>query len=619
MHACMRSGSPLLILGEPGMGKSRLVQAAAESAADVRVAIGHCLPLSVPLPLLPLADVLRQLGAGTQGELSQILSALPRWVATELTRLTPELGAEAGSAPTDLGEDDGWRRQRLFEALRQTFAALAARRPLAVVIEDLHWADEATLDALSYLTAPSHRVSLSVVLTCREVVLSEPVARWIDQFSSVPGTSQLALHELDVNGTRHQLELALGHDVGPERSARFHARSGGNPLYTEQLSALMGSDPDAPMPRSLESLLAARLSGVAGLRLEILQALAIADRPLPEDLLLAICPDEASEVADATGWLVRQRLVGEAPSEGTHDRYQLRHALFGEVLRGRMHRRDRSAMHSRLADHLLQRQPLDEPALVADHLAASGRSSEELGCRIAAAVHAESVFAPVEALLHFRRAVSLWQDLVDHEGDVTRLGRPQARVGLGDAQMSVLQMWRRTWMAAERSGRSEDALAIGSTALARLWERSSVAEMVTLYCDLGHLRRVESQSGALVALDEAIALGGTLDTHADLVRAHGEYAGILSMAGDFTGARAHVARAEEMLGIADPATRLNLGALAGITNMGTPHLFAGFDVARKGRNPGRGINGSIYSVSRSRCSENQTVRIDKEKFDSRLS
>jgi predicted ATPase len=143
----------LLVVGEAGVGKSRLVAAAAAAVAEVSVVSGWCLPSSGALPLVAVTDALRGLSELDDGQLFKaVLAENPAFVRRELARLLPELD-EPQEDTEGPGGWDGWRRQRLFDALRQTLAAWSEFHPIAVVIEGLHWADPSTLDLLDYLPA----------------------------------------------------------------------------------------------------------------------------------------------------------------------------------------------------------------------------------------------------------------------------------------------------------------------------------------------------------------------------------------------------------------------------------------------------------------------------------
>src|SRR6476646_10446314 len=135
----------MLVIGEAGIGKSRLAAAAAASVApDVVVAPGWCLPFSDTVPFLPITDVLRALDDVDNGRLlTAALDQCPPFVRGEVLRLTP--GRQERADPSLLvGSEGGWK-QRLLEALHRLFGALAELRRAAIVIEDAHWADPSTL------------------------------------------------------------------------------------------------------------------------------------------------------------------------------------------------------------------------------------------------------------------------------------------------------------------------------------------------------------------------------------------------------------------------------------------------------------------------------------------
>src|SRR3954452_6939230 len=188
----LETGTGLLLgCGEAGIGKSRLVDTAAYGASDIFVARGACLPLATQVPLLPITDVLRSIHVVDQGEwIREALAECPPYVSDSLRRLLPELDQPADTAPV---LDDEWWRQRLFSAVGTTLGTLTTVRPLAVLVEDLHWADSTTLDLLEHMVTRDPGVA--VVGTWR---LDDPATRSeTDQwFTRVRRLSSVALLEL---------------------------------------------------------------------------------------------------------------------------------------------------------------------------------------------------------------------------------------------------------------------------------------------------------------------------------------------------------------------------------------------------------------------------------------
>ena len=157
----------VLVIGDAGIGKTRLLAEAVAhgTGSGLQALRGSCLPLTEALPLLPVVEALRSYAHGDNGRSAQeILNVQPRYVRDELVRLLPEydITPAARQAADEGGE--GWRRERLFAAVREFLAAAAARSSVTLVIEDLHWADRSTLDLLRFLISGGRPVPAPMAL-----------------------------------------------------------------------------------------------------------------------------------------------------------------------------------------------------------------------------------------------------------------------------------------------------------------------------------------------------------------------------------------------------------------------------------------------------------------------
>src|SRR5215470_9322150 len=144
----------VLVVGDAGVGKTRFTEEGTRRAvAGGLVSVwGRCLPLAEKLPLLPVAEALGELIRLNGGGLAEAaLATAPSYVRVEAARLLPRLGP-AGIETVKRGGErgEGWRRERLFSAVAELLGAMAGGSGLALVIEDVHWADSATLDCLTY-------------------------------------------------------------------------------------------------------------------------------------------------------------------------------------------------------------------------------------------------------------------------------------------------------------------------------------------------------------------------------------------------------------------------------------------------------------------------------------
>src|SRR5512132_3760601 len=136
----------VLVVGDAGIGKTRFVSEglAQTAASGMSVISGGCLPLAEKLPLLPVADAIDELGRlGGGAPFEAALEAAPAYVRSEVARLLPKLavGEPAAAEPVE-----AWRYERLFAGVAELLDGVARRSPLALLVEDVHWADGATLD-----------------------------------------------------------------------------------------------------------------------------------------------------------------------------------------------------------------------------------------------------------------------------------------------------------------------------------------------------------------------------------------------------------------------------------------------------------------------------------------
>jgi predicted ATPase len=191
------AGEPAVVLvgGEAGVGKTRLVEEAADRARDggARVLTGSCIELGGEgLPLSPLVDALRTLMRVMDAdELERFLGP----ARLELARLLPELDPEAASTPAPAGESGS---ARLLELVFGVIQRLAADRPLMLVIEDLQWADRSTLDLLSLLVRSLRGVRVLIVVTFRsdEIHRSHPLRPLIAAWERVRSVRRLEIPRL---------------------------------------------------------------------------------------------------------------------------------------------------------------------------------------------------------------------------------------------------------------------------------------------------------------------------------------------------------------------------------------------------------------------------------------
>jgi len=484
----------LLVMGDAGIGKTRFVgegmrRAAAQGMCSVW---GACLPLAEKLSLLPVAEALGELARLDGGKLlATTLEMAPPYVRVEMVRLLPQLGI-GGAVPGGRGEEG--QRERLFAAVAELLGAAARRCRLAVVIEDVHWADSATLDLLTVLTRAG-RGAVRVVVTCRsdEVPLESQVAAWLAHVRGASGVEEIRLRPLSRQEAAEQIAALAGAPAPEGFAEEVYARAEGNPFFTEQLVAAAvpesgGSTVSSPaqLPARLAELLAARVDRCGGDARAALGGLAVAGRPLTEDQLCGVTGLGVDAVQRSLRELAAARLLADATAGGTH---RPRHALLAEAAAAGLLPGERAVLHERTAQTL---GAAGDPALAAEtagHWAAAGRPAEELPARVTAAEAAERVFGYAEAAGHWLRAIELCQALP------------------GTAHMAGIDMPRlhvRAIDALEVSGDLDRAQAVAEEALHQFKGHPAPATAAIIGARAGYLRAVDAPAAGLALIEEAL-------------------------------------------------------------------------------------------------------------------
>ena len=436
--------SIVFLAGESGVGKSRLLAELERRAVEggALVLSGDCVDLGESeLPYVPLIAALRPLARSGDPALTEPVRAA---VAPLLPGLAP-----AGSR----GSDEDRDQARLFEGLLSLLNALGAERPVLLLIEDLHWADRSTRAALAFLARSL--VAERVLLVCSyrpdELHRRHPLRPLLAEVERNERARRVTLAPLTRDELADQLADILGAPPGADLLERLWTRSGGNPLYCEELLAA-GLDGRGAAPDTLRDALMLRVEGLSEAAQEILRLVAVGQRT--DDPLLAQTSglDERT-LRDA----MRETVDSHILVVGDDGRYRFRHALLREVVEDDLLPGERAQLHLALARALEQR--IDEQAgavltaAVAHHFAAAGEQPAALEWSVHAATAAERVYAHGEARALLERALELWDRV------------PDAEARAGEDHVSLL--WR-AGQAASALGHPSRQLALYETALDEL-------------------------------------------------------------------------------------------------------------------------------------------------------
>src|SRR3984885_13638087 len=435
----VRQGEPAAVLigGEAGMGKTRLIGefTAAARGAGVRVLTGACLELGADgLPYSPFTAMLRDLvREADPNEIAGLLRGSGR-AARELSRLLPELAA--GRSPGGPGEatvvvaDDpsygyavavtaGEARAHLFEGFLTLLERLAERRPLALIIEDAHWADRSSRDLLAFLIGYQRAVgNLLLVVTFRsdELHRTHPLRPLLAELARIEWVDRIELPPLTRGQAEELAAVVLGRS--PERGIAdaIYERAQGNPLFTEELLACGGGECEV-VPDTLADLLLAAVRRLPEDTQEVLRVASAGSGVTSDTLLARVTGHDVGRLTSAIRPAVAANVLVT-----TGDGFPFRHALIQEAVPADLLPGEHSAMHTRFA------QAIDaDPALVpqgradiekAHHWYSAHNTKWALIGSWQASIQASNTVAHAERLMLLDRVLELWEQVPDASGQI---------------------------------------------------------------------------------------------------------------------------------------------------------------------------------------------------------
>jgi DNA-binding CsgD family transcriptional regulator/tetratricopeptide (TPR) repeat protein len=407
--------STVLVGGEAGIGKSRLIAELGRAARDEGGVVLEGASVSLGddegLPLAPIADALRALTRQLPTEAVQevVGSAGPA-----LGRLVPELGASIDTG--DAATRPDWVQARMLEAVLGVLHRLGERQPVLLLIEDLHWADRSTRDVLAFIARTARTERLLVVGTYRtdEIHRRHPIRPWLAEMERTPRVDRLTLQRLGGNALADLVDAirALPPDEALLRT--IADRSEGNPFYVEELLAAGATQSQDGLPSDLREVLLSRVEALSDEVATLLGVAAVAGRSVEHDLLreVAAIDDEGLEAAMreavAAGIVV-------ATADGPTAVYAFRHALLQEAVYEDLLPTERRRYHATYAAALRERPVADGAAgaghlaALAHHASASHDLAAALDAWVAAGRASVEAYAFPAAARSLERALDLWE------------------------------------------------------------------------------------------------------------------------------------------------------------------------------------------------------------------
>ena len=446
----------VMVSGPAGIGKSRFVSALSAQVRmnGMRAMVGVCLDLGAGAP--PYSALIAAFRS-VDPPAVQVLDGLTGAVVM--------------------------RRSRLFELLRTTTAALAKRRPTVLVVEDVHWSDRITRDALLYLLALAREGRWALVVTFRndEVSRRPAVREFLDALNH-DAIMHVTLVSLSRQEVAAQIEGITGQRPSHEDAERVHRRSGGVPLLVEEVVAAEAAGASG-VPDHLRDLFLARLSDMGKPAIRATSVVAVMGDRCEERLVADVLGLDVGMVATAL-----DRAVGAQILVTDGNGYRMRHELLGEAVYSNLPAGQRRRLHRRIAEALTGAPRPDATALARHWY--DGEVPTQAGlANLEAAALAERLHAPGEAFTYLERALEHFDAL------------PASRAAAVDGRAGLMV---RAAEAAHRAGAHDRAVALVKEAL-EIGDEASVSavrwERLGLYCWV-----TRNGAGAREAYETAVAV-----------------------------------------------------------------------------------------------------------------
>ncbi len=353
----------LTVLGDAGVGKSRLVQEfAASLPSDTNFARGRCLPYGEGITYRPLADIIREITRAEGLDLGK--QSVARIAENLAGNDKGALIAERVAELLGFGGEKPARAEENFWAVRRLFEALARERPLVIVVDDLHWAESSFLDLIEHLVDLSRGFPILIVGIARpELLDTRPV--W---GSAKPNASTIVLEPLSEAECREMLSNLLDHvPLPPAVESTITRAADGNPLFAEEFVAMLvdekllireedrwvaSGDLSAPrVPSTIDALLGARLDRLPEHERAILTMAAIEGAVFHRSAVVELAsPALESMVHDGLLALVRRGLIRPgAPDFSGEEAYHFRHVLLRDAAYRSLSKYLRAELHERFA------------------------------------------------------------------------------------------------------------------------------------------------------------------------------------------------------------------------------------------------------------------------------
>lgn len=356
------SGAAVAISGEPGVGKTRLTAELRRLAEEYHpafdVASGSCFEFDTSTPYAPIVDMLRSCMLRKTTEQIRSCAGVD---GAELLRILPELSTalpDVQPTPTQDGEQG---KRRLFNAISNVLLRMSESSPLMLILEDVHWSDDASMEFLLQFARRLPTARIIVVINYRASEEQPSLRRLVTQFERERVINDWTLDRLSDVQVKEMLATIFALETAPTAGAveKLRSLTDGNPFFIEEIlkSLVTSGDVQAsgagldriskaelPVPRSIDAVVNDRLEALPPQTLELVQIAAVAGRRFDVRLLQSLMQlDEAGLLG-----IIKDLIAAQLVTEDSADHFSFRHALTQQSIQSSMLARERRTLHARI-------------------------------------------------------------------------------------------------------------------------------------------------------------------------------------------------------------------------------------------------------------------------------
>jgi len=411
-------GYTVLVEGEPGIGKSRLLREVARYAheQDLPTLVTNCYEIERAIPYQPVIDLVTRVLDRTA---AAALQSLPPVSLAELAALIPQVCEHFSNLPQLSNDFPEARQARLSRAVDQLLEASRDGRPALIVVDDIQWVDDASAQVLHFLARQTAQRPLLVIFAYRDEAVDSDVhfAQLLESLRRDADARRIPLARLAYADTQSIVAALAANFASTDLVERLHRETEGNPFFLMSILQSLSegetqlesraSDPRGLLPDALRAAVRVRLAHVPKSVRPLLDTAAVIGRRFDFDTLLDVTREPEAQLLDAVESLVKRHLLREEPDGGVYDfsHDKLREVVYRDISGVR-----RRLLHQSVAE-TLERHDTDtsheRDAQLAEHYERAGAWTRALHYLILAAEHSQKLFAMRDALHWLDRAVAL--------------------------------------------------------------------------------------------------------------------------------------------------------------------------------------------------------------------